>query len=278
MAQYRSRWTGEVIDDAVGKAKYITYLNVRTSGTLGSNAQWAYNKADEAFGYAEIVAVYPPDFDSGERQTLYRCVGKRSNTLTSTTYFMFESMNLTSRYVERIELRRTGLSYEWYGPYVYINFNGIKDSIAVVIDTDTYWKQEPLTKGSYILWHDSLYTADRDILTDETLSSYGANKNLTAVSDGGLNDLKSAIDNVIQSIALSASSSKTFPASVGSLVAVARSSASVNALYIIDISGTPVRIAGTASGHTVSYANGSCTVTNTTGSYITVTWANVRTA
>lgn len=63
MAQYRSRWTGEVIDDAVGKAKKITYL------TVGADAESAFAKAKAAYGKAEVVASW----DDNGSEYLARC-------------------------------------------------------------------------------------------------------------------------------------------------------------------------------------------------------------
>lgn len=86
MAQYRSRWTGEVIDDAVGKAKNITYIDARNE-----SASSAFAKAEAAYGKAEVVAVYT-ESDPVE-QTLYLpCVLYQPNGIgVSQGVFLFSA-------------------------------------------------------------------------------------------------------------------------------------------------------------------------------------------
>ena len=71
--------------------------------------------------------------------------------------------------------------------------------------------------------------------------------------------------------------SVTFAVNAGCLILVSRDSVAVGAIYTIDIAGAVSRIAGTATGHTISYSNGNVTVTNTTGIVATVSLFNAFT-
>ena len=63
----------------------------------------------------------------------------------------------------------------------------LKRCIGIVEDGDT--ASSAITKGQYVVWKGSLYTADGAISSGTTLASSGGSKNLTAVTDGGLNSL-----------------------------------------------------------------------------------------
>ena len=58
------------------------------------------------------------------------------------------------------------------------------DMIGIVQDTDT--ASQNIMEGQYVIWHGALYTASSAIASGAALSS----SNLTAVPDGGLNDIK----------------------------------------------------------------------------------------
>lgn len=49
-----------------------------------------------------------------------------------------------------------------------------------------------IAKGQFVVWQRALYTADAAISVGETLAATGGSKNLTAVSDGGLNALNAS--------------------------------------------------------------------------------------
>ena len=53
-----------------------------------------------------------------------------------------------------------------------------------------------ISKGQYVIWKGALYTADAAIASGTTLAASGGNKNLTAVSGGGLNAIKASIDSL----------------------------------------------------------------------------------
>ena len=55
---------------------------------------------------------------------------------------------------------------------------------------------QTIAAGQYVIWKGVLYTADAAIASGTTLAKSGGNKNLTAVSNGGLNDLNSKFANV----------------------------------------------------------------------------------
>lgn len=59
--------------------------------------------------------------------------------------------------------------------------------IAIVQSTNT--ATQNISVGQYVIWNGALYTASAAIFSGDTLS----NSNLTAVTDGGLNDLKNSI-------------------------------------------------------------------------------------
>ena len=70
----------------------------------------------------------------------------------------------------------------------------LKKCIGIVEDGDT--ASSAISKGQYVVWKGSLYTADGAISSGTTLSASGGSKNLTAVTDGGLNLLNSKIANI----------------------------------------------------------------------------------
>lgn len=63
MAQYRSRWTGEEIDDGIDKVRKIAYISV------GSNPNVAINVARSSYGKVEVVASW----DDNGNEYLARC-------------------------------------------------------------------------------------------------------------------------------------------------------------------------------------------------------------
>ena len=62
-------------------------------------------------------------------------------------------------------------------------------SLAIVAAGTT--APQTIASGQYVIWKGMLYTADAAIASGTTLAASGGNKNLTAVSNGGLNDLNS---------------------------------------------------------------------------------------
>lgn len=64
----------------------------------------------------------------------------------------------------------------------------VKSDLGIVEDTNT--ATHTIAKGQYVIWKDALYTASQAIPLGTTLSS----NNLTAVSNGGLNLLNSALN------------------------------------------------------------------------------------
>jgi hypothetical protein len=65
----------------------------------------------------------------------------------------------------------------------------LKNDIGIVEDGDT--ATHTIAQGQYVIWQGALYTADAAIASGTTLAASGGNKNLTAVSGGGLNALNS---------------------------------------------------------------------------------------
>lgn len=64
-----------------------------------------------------------------------------------------------------------------------------EDLISIVENGNTCTHTGGISKGQYVNWKGDLYTADSNISVGATFASSGGSKNLTAVADGGLNDL-----------------------------------------------------------------------------------------
>ena len=64
-----------------------------------------------------------------------------------------------------------------------------EDLISIVENGNTCTHTGGITKGQYVNWKGALYTADTNIAVGTTFASSGGSKNLTAVTDGGLNGL-----------------------------------------------------------------------------------------
>lgn len=69
-----------------------------------------------------------------------------------------------------------------------------EDLISIVENGNTCTHSNGITKGQYVNWKGNLYIADSNISVGATFASSGGSKNLTAVSDGGLNQFV-AIEN-----------------------------------------------------------------------------------
>jgi hypothetical protein len=69
------------------------------------------------------------------------------------------------------------------------NIKTDQNTLAIVETGNTCTHTGGITKGQYVNWKGSLYTADSNISVGATFASSGGSKNLTAVVDGGLNDL-----------------------------------------------------------------------------------------
>lgn len=186
MAQYRSQWTGEVIDDAVGKAKHIEYV------IAGVDAQAAFEKVDAAYGIAPVYAVYTTFENFSE--IFCRCVGRE--TPGGQIVYQFEGIDFLQkqwRWTLSKNEFSSEASYVWHGPFTTQLAGHESTSKAVALYENSQTATQNIAKGQYVIWSSRLYTADSDITVGTTLRSAGANKNLTAVPNGGLNDLKSAI-------------------------------------------------------------------------------------
>ena len=91
-----------------------------------------------------------------------------------------------------------------------------------------------ISKGQYVIWKGVLYTADAAIASGTTLAASGGNKNLTAVSGGGLNALNADIVSLNSSISVLDESKLKFVA-VGSVTSSASKIVTVtnNGKYLI---------------------------------------------
>ena len=69
---------------------------------------------------------------------------------------------------------------------------GTRAAMGIVEDADT--ATHTIAQGQYVIWQGALYTADAAIASGTTLAASGGNKNLTAVSGGGLNALNSNLE------------------------------------------------------------------------------------
>lgn len=69
---------------------------------------------------------------------------------------------------------------------------GTQAAMGIVEDADT--TTHTIAQGQYVIWKGVLYTADAAIASGTTLAASGGNKNLTAVSGGGLNALQTSVD------------------------------------------------------------------------------------
>lgn len=67
----------------------------------------------------------------------------------------------------------------------------LKRCIAIVEEGNT--ASQAIGSGKYVMWKGNLYTADTAISSGTTLAASGGSKNLTAVADGGYNDLNGKI-------------------------------------------------------------------------------------
>ena len=67
----------------------------------------------------------------------------------------------------------------------------LKRCIAIVEEGNT--ASQAIGSGKYVMWKGNLYTADTAISSGTTLAASGGSKNLTAVPDGGYNDLNGKI-------------------------------------------------------------------------------------
>ncbi len=70
----------------------------------------------------------------------------------------------------------------------------------MAINQDGPTATRAIAQGKYVVWNSDLYTADSDIASGDTLASSGNGKNLTAVTDGGLNDVRGAIPSVVNNL------------------------------------------------------------------------------
>lgn len=61
--------------------------------------------------------------------------------------------------------------------------------ISIVENGNTCTHKDGIAQGQYVNWKGSLYTADSNISVGATFASSGGSKNLSAVADGGLNEL-----------------------------------------------------------------------------------------
>jgi hypothetical protein len=68
-----------------------------------------------------------------------------------------------------------------------------QNALAIVENGNTCTHTGGISKGQYVCWKGSLYTADSNISVGATFASSGGSKNLTAVADGGLNDLNESL-------------------------------------------------------------------------------------
>ena len=72
--------------------------------------------------------------------------------------------------------------------------NTLPESIAIVENGST--ASGSITKGRFVLWNNVLYTAKSNISSGDTLST----SNLDAVSNGGLNKLRTDLDTVVEQL------------------------------------------------------------------------------
>lgn len=191
MAQYRSQWTGEVIDDAVGKAKNITYL------TVGVDAEGAFAKAEAAYGASPLYATITRELNATEN-ILLRCVAKVISG--STTDYRFRSFEANVYHTVECVLSKItssgGSVYMWNGPS---DIPITPQNVVAIYENEYDGKAtHNIAKGQYVIWHDTLYVASDDIEVGDELYLY-LNRT-TRVDDGGLNDLKSALNGTIEEV------------------------------------------------------------------------------
>lgn len=67
---------------------------------------------------------------------------------------------------------------------------------------------------------------------------------------------------VAESFSIASNGSATIPANIGNLIVIGRASANVRAMYWVDITGTPILMAG--SEVSISVSDGVITIQNTT--------------
>lgn len=196
MGQYKSKFTGGQIDDGIEAAPLI--LSIHTGDATTDMAA-----VDSAWGKKPIFAKYT--YSSGP--VCLQCVGRYTMPINSTVYYAFTCLRYGKEYhwwlmqetinnqttvtwadystnlVLKSELNTTE---ELYGQYLaYYEFD--EDGIAL----------NNIAKGEYLIIpaNGEAYQAVKDIESGDELIDSGANKNITVVTEGIANSLKSALDN-----------------------------------------------------------------------------------
>lgn len=142
----------------------------------------------------------------------------------------------------------------------------VKSDIGIVEDTDT--ATHTIAAGQYVIWKDALYVASTAIPLGTTLSL----SNLTAVSNGGLNDLMPEYGSTANGNYIKFSDGTLICWGESGIVSVSgNSTGSVNVTFPVSFTGEPVAFANlmsslptqrsatvqarTASGMTVYFQN-----------------------
>lgn len=198
MGQYKSIWTGRQIDDGIDKVRKIAYIN------LNGNLQEAYETAEAAYSAGlDIVARYDRNMGSGtlvqrfELLCVLRQQTKNSSQQTSTYYWFRSFVTHTSLKLAfklgcdygstTATLEDITATYQW---------EATQETLGIQEQSNEQEAKHSISKGDYVFFGNILATADKDIAVGEALFTIGSNKNLTPVSNGGLNDLNSAISKV----------------------------------------------------------------------------------
>jgi hypothetical protein len=87
-----------------------------------------------------------------------------------------------------------------------------EDLISIVENGNTCTHTGGISKGQYVNWKGDLYTADSNISVGATFASSGGSKNLTAVTDGGLNELNDRISSNTLGIAVAMTANTNYTA------------------------------------------------------------------
>lgn len=187
MAQYRSQWTGEVIDTAVGNAKDLAFVEI------GRDAAGALEKCKKAFGVSALYGIGDYDPLVYLSANLYHCI---SGGIYGGHEYWFARLRGTRLTLYKL-YEANNVAY-WDGPIItdYAEADDVKARLRGAdaafncrYDTSSY----NIEAGQYVFWKAYLWIATKNIAVGDTLASTGANKNLERVSNGGLNDLKSAL-------------------------------------------------------------------------------------
>jgi len=138
-----------------------------TAGTTAVQEPKAYQTVTDGNTVTDGTAVFKAVSVSGQITQISK-IGNLSNLNTTDKSSTVAAINEVNTKVSKTE-----------------------DLISIVENGNTCTHTGGISKGQYVNWKGVLYTADSNISVGATFASSGGSKNLTVVTDGGLNELNS---------------------------------------------------------------------------------------